>query len=81
LRLDLLKRMFMISFVVACVGVIAPIGLSYAFLYAGMGYGAIETFIVGAALSVTSLGTIRRRFLARQLMVTRNHFCRAGQGF
>ena len=34
-----------------------PIGLSYLLLYLGFGYGAVETFIIGAALSATSLGT------------------------
>ncbi|CAN9118596.1 unnamed protein product [Alternaria alternata] len=56
-RLDLLKANFGLSAVAATIGVVAPIGLTYALLYIGFGYGAIETFIVGAALSVTSLGT------------------------
>lgn len=34
-----------------------PIGLSYLLLFLGFGYGAVETFIIGAALSATSLGT------------------------
>jgi Kef-type K+ transport system membrane component KefB len=38
-------------------GVLFPIGLSYLLLYLGSGYGAVETFIIGAALSATSLGT------------------------
>ncbi|KAJ2894291.1 hypothetical protein MKZ38_007748 [Zalerion maritima] len=56
-RLDLLKKNFLLSFIGATVGVITPIGLCYALLYVGFGYGAIETFIIGAALSTTSLGT------------------------
>ena len=56
-RLDLLKANFGLSAIAATIGVVAPIGLTYLLLYVGFGYGAIETFIVGAALSVTSLGT------------------------
>ena len=41
----------------ATTGVLVPIGLSYLLLYLGFGYGAVETFIIGAALSTTSLGT------------------------
>jgi Kef-type K+ transport system membrane component KefB len=55
--LDLLKANFGLSAIAATIGVLAPIGLTYLLLYVGFGYGAIETFIVGAALSVTSLGT------------------------
>lgn len=36
---------------------LCPIGASYLLLYLGYGYGAVETFIIGAALSATSLGT------------------------
>lgn len=56
-HLGLLKANFFLSTVAAAVGILFPIGLCYALLYAGFGYGAVETFIVGAALSVTSLGT------------------------
>ncbi|KAL6155170.1 hypothetical protein ACJQWK_01242 [Exserohilum turcicum] len=56
-RLDLLKANFGLSFIAAVIGVICPIGFTYVLLYIGFGYGAVETFIVGAALSVTSLGT------------------------
>ncbi|KAF2180913.1 hypothetical protein K469DRAFT_671896 [Zopfia rhizophila CBS 207.26] len=56
-RLDLLKVNFLLSLVAASIGVIMPIALSYLVLYLGFGYEAIETFIIGAALSVTSLGT------------------------
>ena len=56
-RMDLLKDNFTLSMLGAATGVIAPIGLSYLLLYLGFGYGAVETFIIGAALSTTSLGT------------------------
>ncbi|KAF2202910.1 Sodium/hydrogen exchanger [Delitschia confertaspora ATCC 74209] len=56
-RLDLLKANFMLSLVGAAIGVLCPIGFSYLLLYLGFGYGAVETFIIGAALSTTSLGT------------------------
>ncbi|KAL4813492.1 Cation/H+ exchanger [Aspergillus spinulosporus] len=56
-RLDLLKQNFVLSMLGAATGVIFPIGLSYLLLYLGFGYGAVETFIIGAALSATSLGT------------------------
>ncbi|KAF2824118.1 Sodium/hydrogen exchanger [Ophiobolus disseminans] len=56
-RIDLLKANFLLSVCAASTGVLFPIGLSYALLYVGFGYGAVETFIVGAALSATSLGT------------------------
>jgi Kef-type K+ transport system membrane component KefB len=38
----------------AATGVCFPIGLSYLLLYLGFDYGAVETFIIGAALSATS---------------------------
>lgn len=56
-RLDLLRANFTLSMFGAATGVILPIGLSYLLLYLGFGYGAVETFIIGAALSATSLGT------------------------
>ena len=56
-RMDLLKDNFTLSMLGAATGVILPIGLSYLLLYLGFGYGAVETFIIGAALSATSLGT------------------------
>ncbi|RAL14326.1 cation:proton antiporter [Aspergillus homomorphus CBS 101889] len=56
-RLDLLKDSFVLSMFGAATGVCVPIGLSYLLLYLGFGYGAVETFIIGAALSATSLGT------------------------
>ncbi|RMJ22472.1 Sodium/hydrogen exchanger family [Aspergillus sp. HF37] len=56
-RLDLLKQNFILSTVGAATGVLCPIGLSYLLLYLGFGYGPVETFIMGAALSATSLGT------------------------
>lgn len=45
----------------AATGVLFPIGLSYLLLYLGFGYGPVETFIIGAALSATSLGKCLRR--------------------
>ncbi|QMW36980.1 hypothetical protein G4B11_000216 [Aspergillus flavus] len=56
-RIDLLKQNFVLSMVGAITGVCFPIGLSYLLLYLGFGYGPVETFIIGAALSATSLGT------------------------
>ncbi|GES64608.1 sodium/hydrogen exchanger [Aspergillus terreus] len=56
-RIDLLKANLMLSMLGAATGVCMPIGLSYLLLYLGFGYGAVETFIIGAALSATSLGT------------------------
>ncbi|GAB7360276.1 hypothetical protein MBLNU230_g8034t1 [Neophaeotheca triangularis] len=56
-RMDLLRANFSLSMMGAGTGVIAPIGLSYLLLYLGYGYGAVETFIIGASLSATSLGT------------------------
>lgn len=57
-RLDLLKKNLVLSNMAAATGVCFPIGLSYLLLYLGYGYGAVETFIIGAALSATSLGMI-----------------------
>ncbi|KAK5796516.1 hypothetical protein VI817_005801 [Penicillium citrinum] len=57
IRLDLLKKNFLLSVLGAATGVCFPIGLSYLLLYLGYGYGAVETFIAGSALSATSLGT------------------------
>ncbi|KAJ5970231.1 Cation/H+ exchanger [Penicillium vulpinum] len=56
-RVDLLKQNFVLSMIGAATGVLFPIGLSYPLLYLGFGYGAVETFIIGASLSATSLGT------------------------
>ncbi|CEL09677.1 Putative Na /H exchanger family protein [Aspergillus calidoustus] len=56
-RIDLLKQNFSLSMIGAATGVCFPIGLSYLLLYLGFDYGAVETFIIGAALSATSLGT------------------------
>ncbi|KAI9933606.1 hypothetical protein ASPWEDRAFT_185747 [Aspergillus wentii DTO 134E9] len=56
-RVDLLKQNFTLSMIGAATGVLFPIGLSYLLLYLGFGYGAVETFIIGASLSATSLGT------------------------
>ncbi|KAL4862940.1 hypothetical protein BDV12DRAFT_202557 [Aspergillus spectabilis] len=56
-RLDLLKANLVLGMLGAATGVCFPVGLSYLLLYLGLGYGAVETFIIGAALSATSLGT------------------------
>ncbi|KAK1827295.1 Hsp70 ATPase ssc1 [Podospora conica] len=57
IRLDLLRQNFVLSIGAALLGVLTPIALSFALLYAGFGHGAMETFVVGTALSTTSLGT------------------------
>ncbi|BCS27909.1 cation:proton antiporter [Aspergillus puulaauensis] len=59
-RLDLLKANLGLSMLGAATGVCFPVGLSYLLLYLGFGYGAVETFIIGAALSATSLGKYER---------------------
>lgn len=56
-RLDLLRANFALSVAGAAVGVILPIAFSYLIGFLAFGYGAVETFIMGAALSTTSLGT------------------------
>lgn len=55
-RLDLLKRYLILSILAAATGVLMPLAFSYLLLYLGYGYGAVETFIIGASLSATSLG-------------------------
>lgn len=57
IRLDLLKANFPLSVMAAAIGITTPIALCYLILFLGFGYGALETFIVGAALSTTSIGT------------------------
>lgn len=57
IRLDLLKANFIISLLAAAIGIITPIAFCYLLLYLGFHYQALETFIVGAALSTTSIGT------------------------
>lgn len=57
IRLDLLKANFFLSVIAAAIGITTPIALCYLILFLGFGYGALETFIVGAALSTTSIGT------------------------
>lgn len=57
IRLDLLKANFLLSTVAAGIGITVPIALCYLLLFLGFGYGALETFIIGAALSTTSIGT------------------------
>lgn len=43
IRLDLLKQNFILSTVAALMGVLTPIALSFALLYAGFGHGASPT--------------------------------------
>lgn len=57
IRLDLLKANFLLSLIAAAIGIVTPIALCYLLLYWGYQYSALETFIVGAALSTTSIGT------------------------
>lgn len=57
IRLDLLKANFFLSLLAAAIGIITPIAFCYLLLYLGFQYNALETFIVGAALSTTSIGT------------------------
>lgn len=57
IRLDLLKANFLLSTIAAAIGIIVPIALCYLLLFLGFGYGALETFIIGASLSTTSIGT------------------------
>ncbi|KAK0663482.1 putative Na(+)/H(+) antiporter [Cercophora samala] len=57
IRLDLLRQNFLLSTVAALLGVLTPIALSFALLYAGFGHAPLEAFIVGTALCSTSLGT------------------------
>lgn len=39
MRLDLLKKNFLLSVTAAAVGILTPIGLSYLLMYQGYGYG------------------------------------------
>ncbi|KAK4175258.1 putative Na(+)/H(+) antiporter [Triangularia setosa] len=57
IRLDLLRQNFLLSIAAALLGVLTPIALSFALLYAGFGHAPLEAFIVGTALCSTSLGT------------------------
>ena len=52
-----MKQNLVNAFIAASIGVVLPIGFSYLLLYLGFGYGPVATFIIGAALSTTSLGT------------------------
>ncbi|KAK4677815.1 hypothetical protein QC764_302170 [Podospora pseudoanserina] len=58
IRLDLLRQNFILSTIAALFGLLTPIALSFALLYAGFGHAPLEAFIVGTALCSTSLGTI-----------------------
>lgn len=57
IRLDLVRANFFLSLLAAAIGIITPIAFCYLLLYLGFRYEALETFIVGAALSTTSIGT------------------------
>ncbi|EAQ88544.1 hypothetical protein CHGG_05163 [Chaetomium globosum CBS 148.51] len=57
IRLDLLCQNLMLSVIAALLGVLTPIALSFALLYAGFHDSPLEAFIVGTALCSTSLGT------------------------
>jgi hypothetical protein len=56
--IDPRKADFTLSMIAAATGIVFPIGLSYLLLFAGFGYGAVETFTIRAVPSVTSLGTM-----------------------
>ncbi|KAL2129758.1 hypothetical protein VTI74DRAFT_7328 [Chaetomium olivicolor] len=56
-RLDLLRQNLILSLIAALLGVLTPIALSFALLYAGFHHAPLEAFIVGTALCSTSLGT------------------------
>ncbi|KAF8603725.1 hypothetical protein BDV93DRAFT_606700 [Ceratobasidium sp. AG-I] len=58
-RLDILseRRNLCVCVLVALSGIVLPIGLSLLVLHFGYQYSALESFVVGAALSSTSLGT------------------------
>ncbi|KAK4031619.1 hypothetical protein C8A01DRAFT_21196 [Parachaetomium inaequale] len=57
IRLDLLRQNLPLSVVAALLGVLTPIALSFALLYASFHHAPLEAFIVGTALCSTSLGT------------------------
>ncbi|QRV78438.1 Sodium/hydrogen exchanger family [Ceratobasidium sp. AG-Ba] len=58
-RLDILseRRSLFICIIVALSGIGLPIGVSILALHFGYSYSVLESFVVGAALSATSLGT------------------------
>ena len=51
-------RTFLLAMLVGLVGIGLPIGVSMGLCIAGFGYSPLQGFVVGAALSSTSLGTI-----------------------
>ncbi|KAK4152966.1 hypothetical protein C8A00DRAFT_15754 [Chaetomidium leptoderma] len=57
IRLDLLRQNLLLSIVAALIGILTPIALSFALLNVGFHHTPLEAFIVGTALSTTSLGT------------------------
>ncbi|KAI0637600.1 hypothetical protein C8Q77DRAFT_1214666 [Trametes polyzona] len=56
-NLRMLFKNLPLSLVCAVTGIVFPIALSFASLYAGFGYRPLEAFAAGAALSSDSLGT------------------------
>ncbi|KAH7337533.1 Cation/H+ exchanger, partial [Rhizoctonia solani] len=58
-RLDILseRNNIILCLLVATFGICLPIGLSMLLLHFGYQYAVLESFVVGAALSATSLGT------------------------
>jgi Kef-type K+ transport system membrane component KefB len=56
-RIDLLRQNLAISLACALTGIGAPIGLSILLLSGAFKYKVVEAFVLGAALSATSLGT------------------------
>ncbi|CDO78056.1 hypothetical protein BN946_scf184826.g1 [Trametes cinnabarina] len=56
-NLPMLLSNLPLSIICALTGIGLPIGFSIALLHAGFGYGILEAFAAGAALSSTSLGT------------------------
>ncbi|OSD01701.1 hypothetical protein PYCCODRAFT_1391118 [Trametes coccinea BRFM310] len=56
-NLPMLLSNLPLSTLCALMGIGLPIGFSIALLHAGFGYGILEAFAAGAALSSTSLGT------------------------
>ncbi|KAG8854867.1 Hsp70 ATPase ssc1 [Tulasnella sp. 330] len=56
-RLEDLQRNIVLSIIVACTGVIVPIGLSFLLLCIGYEYSVQDGFACAAALATTSLGT------------------------
>ncbi|KAK6844069.1 Na+/H+ exchanger family protein [Apiospora arundinis] len=65
-RLDLLRANFTLSLVGAAIGVILPIAFSYLLCFLGFGYGAVETFILGAPFHYQPRHHLRRHGRCRR---------------